>query len=249
MPSQQETTFFADKAQLFEPHLLSPSTLVPDCISAETARRVLAVLDQLAPEPYIDFVKSYYRKGLENFGEKWIYADINTVLYAICKNLNVQSYLEIGVRRGRSMSIVASQTPECKIVGFDMWVENYCGVDNPGKDLVQQELNKFNFKGDVEFIDGDSRKTVQAYFKQNPDAYFDLITVDGDHSIGGAKRDIRNVIPRLKIGGILVFDDICSHEHPYLKNVWHKMIENNNNFQAYTFTEIGLGIGFAIRRS
>ena len=36
--------------------------------------------------------------------------------------LGVRDYLEIGVRRGRSMAMVASQAPDCSMLGFDLWV-------------------------------------------------------------------------------------------------------------------------------
>lgn len=247
-PNQAQATYFEKGNQLFEPQLAGPSTFLPDCISAEAARRVLGISERLEADRYLEFIKNYYREGLRNFGEKWVYADINTVLYGICKNIRVQSYLEIGVRRGRSMAVVATQSPDCRIVGFDLWIQNYAGLANPGKEFVKKELLKVDYRGEIEFIDGDSKKTVPQYFRAHPDAYFDLVTVDGDHSIGGAITDLKNVIPRIKVGGILVFDDICSYEHPYLKKVWEKMIVKDKRFSSYAFTELGLGVGFAIRR-
>ena len=86
------------------------------------------------------------------------------------------------------------------------------------------------------------------YFKDNPDQYFDLITVDGDHRIHGAKTDMRNVIKRLKVGGILVFDDIVSPHHPYLAKLWRKEIKSNSRFTSFEFEDVGLGIGVAIKR-
>jgi predicted O-methyltransferase YrrM len=248
IPHQQQVTFFTESYQLFEPLLAGPSTFSPHCVGAEAVHGVLPIIESLGADPYLDFVKGYYRKGLAEFGDEWNYADMSTVLYGICKVLNVQSYLEIGVRRGRSMAVVASMRPHCRIVGFDLWIPDYCGVDNPGRDFVRTELEKVNYRGTVEFVDGNSRKTVPEYFQKHTEAYFDLVTVDGDHSIGGAVRDLKNVIPRIKIGGILVFDDISSYEHPYLLKVWNKLVVNNRRFAAYSFTELGLGVGFAIRR-
>ena len=98
------------------------------------------------------------------------------------------------------------------------------------------------------FIDGDSKKTIPNFFKNNPNLYFDVITVDGDHSLYGAKIDLRNVLDKLKIGGILVFDDISSHEHPYLNNVWENIIKKRKNFYSWEFSELGLGVAFAIRK-
>jgi len=248
IPNHEQTTFFTESHQLFEPQLAGPSTFLPHCVGADAVRGVLPIIEELGADPYLDSVKGYYRKGIAEFGDEWSYADMSTVLYGICKVLRVQSYLEIGVRRGRSMAVVASMRPQCRIVGFDLWIPNYCGVDNPGKDFVRAELEKVSYRGEVEFVDGDSKKTVPEYFRKHPDAYFDLVTVDGDHSIGGAVRDLKNVIPRIKIGGILVFDDISSYEHPYLMKVWNRCIVRNERFAAFSFTELGLGVGFAIRK-
>lgn len=248
VPAHEQTTYFAPGHQLYDPNLLGPSTLVPDCVGSGTLRDVLKIFDQLETDPYLEFVKSYYRKGLVEFGDNWVFADIATVLHGICKNVRVQNYLEIGVRRGRSMAVVASMAPKCHMVGFDMWIPNYAGVDNPGAEFVRQELGRIGFNGELALIDGDSKVTVPRYFLDNPKTYFDLVTVDGDHSIGGATRDLKNVIERIKVGGFLVFDDICSSEHPYLSSVWDRLVANNDRFVTYSFTETGLGVGFAIKK-
>lgn len=248
VPHVGQNTYFEPGNQLFEPQLVGASTISPDCINASTIKNVLDIYNKLTADKYLEFVKNYYKEGLKNFGDKWVYADINTVLYGVCKNIKIESYLEIGVRRGRSMAMVASLSPNCKIAGFDLWIQNYAGADNPGKDFVRNEMSKLGFKGSLEFFDGDSKKTVPHFFESNPETYFDLITVDGDHSWGGAVTDIKNVLPRLKVGGVLVFDDICSYEHPYLQKVWTKMVANNPQFSTFTYNEMGLGVGFAIKR-
>ena len=55
-------------------------------------------------------------------------------------------------------------------------------------------------------------------------------------------------MPKLKIGGILVFDDISSHEHSYLKNVWVKQVKNRKNFHTFEYGDLGLGVAIAIRK-
>ena len=49
-----------------------------------------------------------YAGGRGKAGGDWRYADILTVLAAACDLIRPRSYLEIGVRRGRSMAMVAS---------------------------------------------------------------------------------------------------------------------------------------------
>lgn len=247
-PFQNQTTFIEkDGTHWYEPILVGPSTFTQACTSAKTVIAVSSIIEKLTPDRYLSFNLNYYKAGLERFADQWRYADINTFLYGICSNISVDSYLEIGVRRGRSMSIVAALHPKVNIVGFDMWLPNYAGNENPGPDFVRQELAKIGFEGKLELISGNSHKTVPEYFRKNPNAYFDLITVDGDHTIRGARQDLETVIPRLKIGGVLVFDDICNPDHTYLKKVWEKVIGNRSQFQTYSFEELGYGVAFAIR--
>jgi predicted O-methyltransferase YrrM len=122
------------------------------------------------------------------------------------------------------------------------------GNGQPGADHVREELDRVGYKGRLDFVDGDSATTVPDFFAGHPEEAFDLITVDGDHSTEGARKDLENVIPRLKVGGALVFDDISNHSHATLESVWKDVVVNDSRFAAYSFTEVGFGVGFAIRK-
>ena len=247
-PIQDSTTFFGETSQLFDPHLVGAKNLGLQMQTKKTYEQVLDVLNKITPNNDVKFAKEFIEKGIEKYGDSWLYADINTALITIGKNIDVENYMEIGVRRGRSMAMLASQSPNANFYGFDMWIEDYCGSENPGPDFVKSELGKVGYNGKISFVNGDSKKTVPKFFKDNPDTYFDVITVDGDHSIGGAIKDLNNVMPRLKIGGILVFDDISSQEHSYLSQVWVKQVKNRSNFYTYEFDDLGLGVAIAIRK-
>jgi hypothetical protein len=246
---QAASTYSEPGNQWYRPPVAGPSSFLPDVVGTASVEHVLEVLDRLSTDSYLEFVRNFYKKGIAAFGRDWVYADINTVLLGLTRRLAPSSYLEIGVRRGRSMAMVASQAPTCRIIGFDLWVENYAGMENPGPQLVRHELARVGFTGELRFIDGDSKDTVPAFFEENPAEFFDIITVDGDHSPEGARRDLRNVMPHLKIGGVLVFDDISNHSHPWLLTVWKETVEKNDRFVSYSFTEAGFGVGFAIRKS
>jgi len=96
-------------------------------------------------------------------------------------------------------------------------------------------------------ISGDSRKTVPAFLREHPDLYFDLITIDGDKSVAGVAADFASALPRLKVGGILVFDDLRSA--PLLQRVWERMVKRGTRFITWEFTEAGYGVAAAIRIS
>jgi predicted O-methyltransferase YrrM len=123
-------------------------------------------------------------------------------------------------------------------VGRELW----------GPDFVRSELKKVGFKGKLELVSGNSHDTIPGYFRQHPDAYFDLITVDGDHSYRGASMDLRDVLPRLNIGGVVVFDDIASPQAVYLRDVWKRYVANQSRFANWEFNELGFGIALGIRK-
>jgi hypothetical protein len=206
------------------------------------------LLKKLTPDDYSLYMQSYYTDGLKRFGDSWNYADLVTVVMGVAEFLKPRNYLEIGVRRGRSVAAVASLAPAVDISMFDMWIENYAGMDNPGPDFVVNELKSVGHTGKTEFFNGNSHKTLPAYFRDHPDAGFDMITVDGDHTNLGAAQDIADVIPHVSIGGALIFDDVCHPKLLGLGDVWRRMVVENRRFSAWTYKDVGYGVGFAIRK-
>ncbi len=242
-------SIFNFKKNFYGPVILSPSTLVKIATSSSTWNEILLFHHQLATDEYVHYLDTFYREGIKRFGSAWYYLDIVNVLYAASKTIQPRNYLEIGVRRGRSVCAVVRGCPTVDIVAFDMWIQGYAGMENPGPEFVKSELLKHGHTGKITFINGDSHQTVPYFFKQNPDIKFDLITVDGDHTEAGAFDDLKNVIPHLSVGGILVFDDIAHPAHPYLLNVWKKTMAMFQTLTSFEFTELGYGVAFAIRKS
>jgi predicted O-methyltransferase YrrM len=228
--------------------LLNPHTLNEFIFKKNIIQDVIHLLENLSEDFYKEYTLIYYNEGLKAFGDQWKYADIVTVLFALSKLIQPESYLEIGVRKGRSLAMVASNCPNCKLFCFDLWQENYAGIDNPGEKFVRKELVKVGYRGAAQFINGDSHLTLNSFFESNRELFFDMITVDGDHSYYGAARDLIDVLPKLKIGGVLVFDDISNPRHPYLIEVWNKYVKSNERFSTYEFNQLGYGIAYAIRQ-
>ena len=146
------------------------------------------------------------------------------------------------------MSVVAKRATHCAIVGIDFWNEGYAGIDNPGPDHVRAVIEQIGHTGTLELLSGDSHEVLPRLFAERPDLDFDLITVDGDHSKRGAARDLSDALPRLRIGGALVFDDISHPAHPYLHEVWQQEVASNRRFATWSFDDVGYGVAVAVRR-
>ncbi len=250
VPKNDYTVYSApDLPDWFPPLMLSATTLANASTSHHCLKQVIEILGQLESDDILVHLQNYFARSIQQYGEDWRFADILTVLTAVTQQARPRRYLEIGVRRGRSMAMVASKQTDCEIYGFDRWTPNYAGMPNPGPDLVSAEVRKLGFTGKLEFINGNSHETVPKFFQENPEMFFDIITVDGDHTEKGAAQDLLDVIPHITVGGVLVFDDICHPKHPYLAKVWHDVVVSNPRFTSWQYTDLGFGVAFAIRKS
>ncbi len=236
------------QAAWYPPVMAGADTLGAKVSRAETILQALVLMQRLSPDAYTTYLKDFYSHGLERFESHWRYADIVTVLLCLADALQPRNYLEVGVRRGRSAAAVASKAPSCAMALFDMWQPDYAGMENPGPAFVTSELKSIGYQGQASFIDGNSHQTLPRFFAQNPNVMFDLITVDGDHSELGAAQDMCDVLPRLAVGGALVFDDISHPLHPELNGVWQTLVVSDDRFSAFSYREAGYGVGFAIRK-
>lgn len=191
------------------------------------------------------------------------------------RELQPKAYLEVGVRRGFSMAMAAAQSPETEIFGFDMWIRDYAGVPNPGAEFVQAEIKKVGYKKKIQLINGDSHETLPAFFgnpkasvrhrlkfvwtmKNRPNE-FDLIVIDGDHSLLGAYQDLNDTMPRCAVGGAVIFDDIMPgflgktenepdpHGWNNLLGVWRAVQKRFSDFRFFEYLSDAPGIGIAVR--
>jgi predicted O-methyltransferase YrrM len=97
-------------------------------------------------------------------------------------------------------------------------------------------------------VSGNSRETLPDFFAKHPNLKLDLVTVDGDHSDEGAQNDLSSVLPRISIGGAIVFDDISHPLHPNLYQVWSNALRDCGlRFISGAYTTLGYGVAVAVR--
>jgi len=221
----------------------NPATLGAAALEATPA--VAEVLSRLTQTPEIADAQQFYRWGRERFGQHWRYADLLTVLWAAATVDLPETYLEIGVLSGRSAAIVGAAAPDCAIFGFDLWLPDYAGIANLGPEFVRSELRKVGHRGAVTLVSGKSQDTLPDFLAERPDLYFDLITIDGDKSVDAAAADFATALPRLKVGGIVVSDDVCLS--PHLKEVWQRVVKRDARYVTWEFMDGWLGAAAAIR--
>jgi predicted O-methyltransferase YrrM len=232
----------------YAPVMLDPETVFRRARQPSTFSNVLRVLDALEPDSYSIYVSAYLREGREKFGADWSYLDILNVLMACSELIQPRVYLEIGVRRGRSIAMVASAASKADLYGFDLWVANYAGIENPGPEFVESEVRKVGASGRIEFVTGNSHETLPNFFAKYPDLELDLVTVDGDHSDEGAREDLLSVLPKVARGGAVVFDDVSHPLHPNLCQVWSSALQDCGlPFVSGTYTALGYGVAVAVR--
>jgi len=199
----------------------------------------------------------------------------------LSETLRPETYLEVGVRRGFSMAMVASGVPDVRIYGFDMWFRDYAGSENPGPDFVRSELANVGYRGAPVFISGNSHETLPAFFSDTRSGWLrrrrmnrlaparpeavDLVLVDGDHSLLGAYQDLMDTLPRLSVGGVLVFDDVApdpTHVDPAqtkseagpdphgwvdLLGVWRHAIAQFPDYRSVEYLGNTPGVALAVR--
>jgi predicted O-methyltransferase YrrM len=228
--------------------IIGAETIGARALEPDLLDKARTVLEQLQADDYLEYLHAFVDKGREVAHDAWRYADVVTVLAAATELIEPEAYLEIGVRQGRSMAVVGAGAPTCAILGIDMWVPQYAGIANPGPQLVRRQLERVGFRGDLELLSGNSHDLLPRLWEEDSELTFDLITVDGDHTPRGASRDLRDVLPRLRIGGAVIFDDIAHPLHRHLRDVWHRRISLDSRYSSWEFDDLGYGVAVAVRR-
>ncbi|MCT7965209.1 glycosyltransferase [Laspinema sp. D1] len=215
--------------------------LVQAIASLQVKQRVYAILTQLTSDRWMQSdLERYADPSQTNAG--WF--DSISFLNWYAHNFKPKHYLEVGVRRGRSLAQVLAESPQTQAYGFDLWIDNYAGVANPGPDFVCSELRKLGIQNLPTLISGNSHQTLPNFFADPRQIQeFDLINIDGDHSYSGAKEDLEIAFAHLATGGALMFDDITHPAHPELRELWD---EYREKFKDYLFIEDAFGTGTGV---
>lgn len=230
--------------QWYDPALAGASTFSEALFDVDTYNKTLEVLNKFDCDDYSKYVRGYIASGVRRFGKNWKYADICTALLTLSRVLNVDSYLEIGVGQGSSMAMVVAGSPRVNIVRFAAWHVDSLDMKRHGPEFAREQLSRFEHSGQLEFINGNYHETLPKYFSANPDKTYDLITVESYSSQDESRQDLFDVLSRLRIGGAIVFNNISN---PEFFKVWDEVVASRPEMSCFSFTELGYGVGFAVR--
>lgn len=140
-----------------------------------------------------------------------------------------RTYLEIGVDGGGSLHTVLKRSARKPVVTLiDSFDKNHAGHGFQNFDHIRPLLQEFGRLEDATMHQGDSTEVVPMLPRT---AMFDLILVDGDHSVEVATQDLANAWSRINCGGCVVFDD-CGHvNYPGLRIVLERFLASVKDAQ------------------
>ena len=127
-------------------------------------------------------------------------------------NKNIKNVMEIGFNSGFSTLLMLLTNPNIHINCFDLGEHKYT--------IPCYEKLKETFGDRINITIGDSTKILQ-----NVNDKYDLIHIDGGHSVEVATSDIINSLRLSKQGTILIMDD---YDFPILNELWNMYINKYN---------------------
>lgn len=131
------------------------------------------------------------------------------LLYSLVRCGGLKAVVEIGVYRGSTLVWLAQAIADHGRGGTVYAIE----VHPYHIATAEVNIQAADLEDYVTWKEGDSSRMGASI----PDG-LDLVFVDGDHSYEGVKRDFEMFWPKLKEGGIMVFDDVISW--PGCGDVW-----------------------------
>lgn len=141
-----------------------------------------------------EFICPKDKKSLSRYPE---YKKYYLVKYQIAKDLNPSKILEIGVRAGYSAISFLSACPDAEYVGLDAENGMHGGAGGPWMWWAEELLSPYK----ATFIQCDTQTMEEV------DGTFDLVHIDGDHSVQGALHDMELCWPIVNPGGVMLVDD------------------------------------------
>lgn len=164
-----------------------------------------AALDQ-----YLQEQKAVVTEGhisVEDCGKEEFFTEL------LHKESWVKTVGEIGFNAGHSSVTFLAGNPACQVVSFDIMVHPYAKI---GKRFIDASYPSRHI-----LVEGDSLKSVPAFFRAHPSVRFDLIFIDGGHDFSTAYGDLVNMRRLATSETLVVVDDI---NYPSVASAWDRCV-------------------------
>ena len=120
--TNDNSLFLSGKNDILEDNLiLNVETILKSINHFENINETIQVLEKLEFDEYNQNRINLYKAGINKFHKNWVYLDLPLILNYLVKISHPKNYLEVGVRRGRSLAIVAYQKKNINICAVDLW--------------------------------------------------------------------------------------------------------------------------------
>jgi len=152
--------------------------------------------------------KYYFNKNSRGFGEK----AFHTMWYLLYEKYQFQNFLEIGVYRGQTISLISllAQLKKTDVTVYGISPFNNAGDDVSKYVEINYELdvlNNFNYFSIKPPVLIKAFSTDKIAINVISCRQWDCIYIDGSHDYDIAKQDWLNCSKKVKVGGIIVLDD------------------------------------------
>lgn len=190
------------------------------------------VMNELSNNKYYNNLKNNITKNIDGR----ICHNRVRILHAICKIENINSYLEIGVHNGASMSYVVSNNKPIQCYGIDLFDDTtgyYKTNDKISLLRTTSNINKNNKCSEINLIKGNSfsDETVKE-LESALSEKVDLLFIDGDHSYEGVKNDFLKYSKFVKSNGLIILDDFdLTYIYPGIMKFVYEHIRDNPNYK------------------
>jgi hypothetical protein len=180
------------------------------------------------------YMYAYY-KNIKGFLNK---ADCQNLISHAKSLGNNAKYLETGTFMGVSAHLIAMNS-SATVWCHDIWAltSNIVPEECPSECFFEfyKCVSDNSLQNRVIPITGNSLKTVSIHADQS----IDLAFIDGDHTYDGAIGDFRNVLPKMKKGGVILAHD-CSPGTDCIRAITDFAAETGQRFEILPGT-CGMG--------
>lgn len=113
--------------------------------------------------------------------------------------------VELGTYVGGTAVALAKTLPESKIYAVDLFVLNE-------KEVKPSCLDNIKDYPQIKLFEMSTNKASQEIKEE-----IDFLIIDACHDDGGIIEDLKNWLPKVKAGGIVVFDDYFNDDYPAIR--------------------------------